>query len=60
MDVMNENTTVAGEVKRFCRPKEKDELCVPRGLSTAKELHKTIDGYGLMRFPKAVVRTSSW
>ena len=55
MDALNENTTVASEVKRFGRPKEKDEPCVPRGLSTAKELHKTVDGYGLMRFPEAVV-----
>ena len=55
MDVLNENTTVASEVKRFGRPNEKDERCVPRGLTTAKELYKTIDGYGLMRFPEAVV-----
>ena len=55
MDVLNENTTIASEVKRFGRPKEKDEPCVPRGLSTAKELYNTVEGYGLMRFPEAVV-----
>ena len=55
MDALYENTTVASEVKRLGRPREKDEPCVPRGLSTAKELYKTVEGYGLMRFPKAVV-----
>ena len=55
MDALNENKTVASEVKRFGRPREKNEQGVPRGLSTAKELYKTVDGYGLMRFPEAVV-----
>ena len=59
MDALNENTTIASEVKRFGRPKEKDEPCVPRGLSTAKELYKTVEGYGLMRFSEAVV-SNEW
>ena len=60
MDALNENTTVVSEVKRFGRPKEKDEPGVPRGLSTAKELYKTVDGYGLMRFPEAVEISNEW
>ena len=44
MDAFNENTIVASEVKRFGRPKEKEEPCDPRGLSTAKELYKTVMG----------------
>ena len=43
MDALNENTTVVSEVKRFGRPKEP---CVPRGLSTAKELYKTLTVMG--------------
>ena len=34
----------------------KDEPCVSGGFSTAKELYKTVDGYGLMRFSEAVVQ----
>ena len=30
MDALNENTTVASEVKRFGRPREKDEPGIPR------------------------------
>ena len=55
MDALNETTTVASEVKKFGRPKEKDKPRVPCELSTTKELYKTVDCYGLMRFPEAAV-----
>lgn len=55
MEALGGSTSVASEVKRFGRPKQKDEPCVPRGLSTARRLYQTVDGYGLMRFPEAVV-----
>ena len=46
MDALNEKMTVASEVKRFGRPREKNEPCVPRGLSTVKELYKTLTVMG--------------